>query len=176
MPDRKRFGLQSPRELLAKLDWELAQFDRPVACSEQISSYRAFNCAVTAWSLCDWVWNAASGETKAAIRVVSPKPTANGSEVLAAFLRLESRELAYANSLQTVQSTSFATSTMIQTWHRCACQELRSLGRRMDESSVSLLALVSLSKTAQRCIRISAYLAVLKTIGTSSLIASRFDS
>jgi len=99
MPDRKRFGLQSPRELLAKLDWELAQFDRPVVSDEEISSYRAFNCAVTAWSRCDWVWNAASDETKAAVRAVSPKPDANGSEVLAALFRLESRELAICQQL-----------------------------------------------------------------------------
>ncbi|MGY3237957.1 hypothetical protein ACVWZ4_001381 [Bradyrhizobium sp. USDA 4472] len=50
MPDRKRLGLNSPTDLLAKLHWEIGQLGLPID-EEAIASYRAFNCAVTAWSI-----------------------------------------------------------------------------------------------------------------------------
>lgn len=99
MPDRKRLGLEHPSDLLAKLDWELDQFNEPNLEDEMLSSYRAFNCAVTAWSICDWVWNAGSPELKAALRAASPNPSASGSEILAALLRSECRPLAICQQL-----------------------------------------------------------------------------
>jgi hypothetical protein len=99
VPDRKRLGLEHPRDLLAKLDWELDQFNNLAHQDDNLSSYRAFNCAVTAWSICDWVWNAESEEVRAALRAASPTPDAKGSEVLAALLRSECRELAICQQL-----------------------------------------------------------------------------
>src|SRR5258707_12318774 len=99
MPDKKRFGLNSPRELLAKLDWEMEQYNQSPAQQEEIASYRAFNCAVTAWSLCDWVWNAASDDLKARFRAASPSSKTDSPEILAALLRAESRELAICHRL-----------------------------------------------------------------------------
>jgi hypothetical protein len=98
MPDKKRFGLNSPRELLAKLDWEMEQYNQSPA-QQEIASYRAFNCAVTAWSLCDWVWNAASDDLKAKFRAASPSSKTDSPEILAALLRAESRELAICQQL-----------------------------------------------------------------------------
>ena len=99
MPDKKRFGLNSPRELLAKLDWEMEQCDQLPVPEERVASYRAFNCAVTAWSICDWVWNAAGPELQAQFRAASPFPHSQGSEPLAALVRKESRELAVCQQL-----------------------------------------------------------------------------
>jgi hypothetical protein len=48
MPDRKRLGLDSPTDLLAKLRWEIVQLGLPID-EQAVASYRAFNCAVTAW-------------------------------------------------------------------------------------------------------------------------------
>jgi hypothetical protein len=99
VPNRKRLGLEHPRDLLAKLDWELDQYNNPVQNIESLSSYRAFNCAVTAWSICDWVWNSGGEEVRAAVRAASPNADAKGSEILAALLRSECRELAICQQL-----------------------------------------------------------------------------
>jgi hypothetical protein len=40
MPDKKRFGLNSPRELLAKLDWEMEQYNQSPAQQEIASIAR----------------------------------------------------------------------------------------------------------------------------------------
>lgn len=98
MPDRKRFGLNSPTQLLAKLEWEIEQLGLPLD-EEAVASYRAFNCAVTAWSICDWVWNSASANLQQRFREVSPEPNGRNSEPLAAFLRKDSRELAICQQL-----------------------------------------------------------------------------
>ncbi|WP_342733196.1 hypothetical protein [Bradyrhizobium sp. B117] len=98
MPDRKRFGLDGPSDLLLKLNWEIMQLGQPMD-QEAIASYRAFNCAVTAWSLCDWTWNSASNGLRKRFRKESPKPSASNSEPLAALLRDQSRELAICQQL-----------------------------------------------------------------------------
>lgn len=98
MPDRKRLGLENPVDLLSKLQWEVDQLGVPVD-QEAVASYRAFNCAVTAWSICDWVWNAAAPDLRERFRAESPNPNANGSEPLASLLRKQSRELAICQQL-----------------------------------------------------------------------------
>jgi len=97
--DRKRLGLDTPRELLAKLDWEIEQASGVEPQKEAVASYRAFNCAVTAWSICDWVWNSASKDLRNRFKRESPKPNAKGSEPLAALLRKRSRQLAICQQL-----------------------------------------------------------------------------
>jgi hypothetical protein len=100
MPDRKRLGLNSPTDLLAKLHWEIKQLGLTVNEEEEaVASYRAFNCAVTAWSICDWAWNAAAPDLRERFRAESPNPNANGSEPLASLLRDQSRELAICQQL-----------------------------------------------------------------------------
>ncbi|WP_441268107.1 hypothetical protein AB7G19_22405 [Bradyrhizobium sp. 215_C5_N1_1] len=98
MPDRKRLGLERPLDLLAKLDWEIEQLGLPPD-QEVVASYRAFNCAVTAWSICDWVWNFATPDLRERFRAQSPNPDAKGSEPLASLLRERSRELAICQQL-----------------------------------------------------------------------------
>jgi hypothetical protein len=98
MPDRKRLGLNSPTDLLAKLHWEIEQLGHPVD-QEAVASYRAFNCAVTAWSICDWVWSAATPDLRKRFREESPDPKAKDAEPLASLLRQQSRELAICQQL-----------------------------------------------------------------------------
>jgi hypothetical protein len=98
MPDRKRLGLDSPTDLLAKLNWEIVQLGLPVDL-EAVASYRAFNCAVTAWSISDWVWNAASADLRKRLRAESPKPEASDAECFASLLREQCRELAICQQL-----------------------------------------------------------------------------
>jgi hypothetical protein len=98
MPDKKRLGLNSPTDLLAKLDWEILQLGHPVE-QEAIASYRAFNCAITAWSISDWVWNAASDDLRKRFRAESPKPKATDAECFASLLRQQCRELAICQQL-----------------------------------------------------------------------------
>src|SRR3954452_24996657 len=98
MPARKRLGLNRPTDLLAKLHWEIVQLGLPVN-EEAVVSYRAFNCAVTAWSISDWVWNAASAELRQQLRSESPRPEARDAECFASLLRAQSRELAICQQL-----------------------------------------------------------------------------
>ena len=127
MPNRKRLGLDHPRDLLAKLDWELDQLNN-LAQDEMLSSYRAFNCAVTAWSLCDWVWNA--GER------ISELPYAMRARIqtqraLRYWLRYFGRKVEswqFASSLPIAPSTFVATGTMTQVYLR---RESLSISRKM---------------------------------------------
>jgi hypothetical protein len=48
------FGIEGCRDLLGKLEWEIACF-KAVNKPPELQ-YHAFNCAVTAWHLTDWVW------------------------------------------------------------------------------------------------------------------------
>ena len=64
-PPDKVFGLAAPHHMLMKLKWEIFQL-RTVAAepcepgAEIEPGYHAFNCAVTAWHMADWVWQSAS--------------------------------------------------------------------------------------------------------------------
>jgi hypothetical protein len=67
-PPDKVFGLSMPDDMLMKLDWEIAGLRR--ALFEPIETgakpaYHAFNCAVTAWHMTDWVWQSATVEDRA---------------------------------------------------------------------------------------------------------------
>jgi hypothetical protein len=95
----KRLGLDSPADLLAKLNWEILQLGHVIIENETVASYRAFNCAVTAWSITDWVWNSAPAQLRERFRAESPNPKARGGEPLASLLRQQCRELAICQQL-----------------------------------------------------------------------------
>jgi hypothetical protein len=64
-PPDKVFGLAAPHHMLMKLKWEIFKLRSVVAepCrpgAEIEPGYHAFNCAVTAWHMTDWVWQSAS--------------------------------------------------------------------------------------------------------------------
>jgi hypothetical protein len=50
------FALESCRDVLDKLEWEIEGLSREQRMPAL--AYSAFNCAVTAWHLADWVWKA----------------------------------------------------------------------------------------------------------------------
>ena len=60
-PD-KVFSLSTPEQMLRKLHWEITNFGRAIDVegttveSLNAPAYWAFNCAVTAWHIADWVW------------------------------------------------------------------------------------------------------------------------
>lgn len=62
----KVFSLATPQHMLAKLYWEIEQLKKASAeegrklTFHQEQAYCAFNCAITAWHLTDWVWGDAS--------------------------------------------------------------------------------------------------------------------
>jgi hypothetical protein len=59
-PD-KVFVLASPTHVLHKLHWEISQLKKALVSEPEklaythVQAYFAFNCAVTAWHLADWV-------------------------------------------------------------------------------------------------------------------------
>jgi hypothetical protein len=65
-PPDKVFALATPAHMLDKLYWEIRELKRALAeppariRDTHAPSYHAFNCAVTAWHLVDWCWEAAS--------------------------------------------------------------------------------------------------------------------
>jgi hypothetical protein len=51
------FALLNSRDMLRKLIWEIEELrSTPAYPNGQRIAYRAFNSAITAWSLVDWVW------------------------------------------------------------------------------------------------------------------------
>jgi hypothetical protein len=69
-PPDKVFGLAEPSDMFYKLGWEIAQLrdvlSRPVddTIGFQTAAYHAFNCAVTAWHLADWIWESGTAECR----------------------------------------------------------------------------------------------------------------
>jgi len=59
--------------MLAKLNWEIAQFKRTMNGQQDqlgailFAGYQAFNCAVTAWHCADWAWAYADRHIKSAL-------------------------------------------------------------------------------------------------------------
>ncbi len=59
--------------MLAKLSWEIAQFERTMSRQQDqlgailFAGYQAFNCAVTAWHCADWSWEYADDDMKKGI-------------------------------------------------------------------------------------------------------------
>ncbi|MGA7674932.1 MAG: hypothetical protein WCA78_07760 [Rhizomicrobium sp.] len=69
-PPDKAFDLATPAHVYSKLLWELGNLKRSMAeeAAEDAglrfeSAYHAYNLAVTAWHLVDWVWAASDNDT-----------------------------------------------------------------------------------------------------------------
>jgi hypothetical protein len=67
-PLKNVFALTNPGDLLNKLAWEVRELQRSLSPEVDefpwllASSYRAFNCAVTALHLADWTWQSSNAE------------------------------------------------------------------------------------------------------------------
>lgn len=61
---QKSFGLHDSRDMLAKLRWELQNLFCRQRYDIAACKYHAFNCAVTAWHVTDWLWQDISLELK----------------------------------------------------------------------------------------------------------------
>ena len=70
-PPDKVFALAMPHHMLMKLRWEIAglrsALSEPIETSAELHApaYHAFNCAVTAWHMTDWIWQSATAEDRA---------------------------------------------------------------------------------------------------------------
>jgi hypothetical protein len=64
------FVMSQPADMLAKLSWENAQFQKIMSSQHYqpgamiFAGYQAFNCALTAWHCADWAWGYADEEAK----------------------------------------------------------------------------------------------------------------
>lgn len=68
LPGRAQtFAIESCRDMLEKLDWELHQLKGDALLDPTTCRYTAFNAAVTAWQIADWVAQEANKEQKKAI-------------------------------------------------------------------------------------------------------------
>ena len=69
IPSReKTFGLESCRDLLNKLEWEEKRLKDTDEQDVEGLMYNAFNAAVTAWHIGDWVWGDMSPEQRKALQ------------------------------------------------------------------------------------------------------------
>jgi hypothetical protein len=100
-PGDKRLGLKQPRDLLLKLDWEIARLSKMLPQTALEDSYLVFNCAVTAWHISDWAWEALNEPVRDAIRRQSPKPDGRNATPLQTLVMHECRELAICRLLAT---------------------------------------------------------------------------
>jgi hypothetical protein len=72
-PPHQVFMLATPAHMLTKLHWEIYSLRKALSEKPEhighthAPAYCAFNCAVTAWHLADWVWNASSEDRRADI-------------------------------------------------------------------------------------------------------------
>lgn len=66
---RNVFAISTPHHLFLKLAWEVVELGKALnpeanKFPRQIAAYHAYNCAITAWHLADWTWQAASADQK----------------------------------------------------------------------------------------------------------------
>jgi hypothetical protein len=65
------FALATPQHMLAKLAWEIRQLGESLAPNDAdfvwplVPAYHAYNSAVTAWHLVDWIWCTADQKLRA---------------------------------------------------------------------------------------------------------------
>jgi hypothetical protein len=70
-PPDQVFMLATPAHMLTKLHWEIYSLRKSLSEKPEhighthAPAYCAFNCAVTAWQLADWVWNACPADRRA---------------------------------------------------------------------------------------------------------------
>ena len=67
------FYIKTPEQLMIKLDWEIDNLKNAIrdqddrARNIDTASYHAFNAAVSAWHIADWMWNSLSREKQAVL-------------------------------------------------------------------------------------------------------------
>lgn len=68
MINEKTFWMKTPRSFLGKLDWDIEQL-RPLdkVLDAFPYTYQTINCAVTAWSMVDWVFDTLSATQRMAL-------------------------------------------------------------------------------------------------------------
>lgn len=54
--ESQTFNLRGPRDVLAKLQWEVDELAETRAVDIHLIAYRSINCAMTAWHMCDWLF------------------------------------------------------------------------------------------------------------------------
>jgi hypothetical protein len=54
------FAVEDAKDMVEKLWWEIESFRDEVNLEHKL--WRAFNCAVTAWHITDWLWNEVCGD------------------------------------------------------------------------------------------------------------------
>jgi hypothetical protein len=70
-PPDQVFALATPAHMLMKLWWEIEQLRKSLSVQSDDTAhlhapaYHAFNCAVTAWHLADWVWQSTDADGRA---------------------------------------------------------------------------------------------------------------
>ena len=103
MPTNRRMGLHSAEDLLRKLRWEMGEMEHKIdqVRDDEVGAYHAFNAAVTAWHICDWVWETAPLELRARFQHDSPEPSAQGVRLLQALVCDQCRELYICRQLAT---------------------------------------------------------------------------
>jgi hypothetical protein len=103
MPTNKRMGLHSAEDLLRKLRWEMGEMERKIdkVPNDEVGAYHAFNAAVTAWHICDWVWETAPIGLRERLKCDSPEPSAQGVRLLQALVSEQCRELYICRQLAT---------------------------------------------------------------------------
>jgi hypothetical protein len=68
-PINNVFLLATPADMYWKLSWELTELGTAMSSDKnrfprQAPAYHAFNCALTAWHMTDWVWQATDAEQR----------------------------------------------------------------------------------------------------------------
>lgn len=92
-PPKEVFGLATPSALFRKFAWERDRLQIALAPEnnnfpQQEALYIAFNCAVTAWHMADWVWHCANDQQRSTLEgSLSFKRTGDERESLRAFQR-----------------------------------------------------------------------------------------
>jgi hypothetical protein len=66
---QKAFELRDSRDMLEKLQWELSNLFNRQRHDIKACQYHAFNCAVTAWHVTDWLWQDISAALKSDLQV-----------------------------------------------------------------------------------------------------------
>ena len=66
---QKSFELRDTRDMLEKLEWELDKLFCRQRYDIKACQYHAFNCAVTAWHVTDWLWQDLTRALKAELQV-----------------------------------------------------------------------------------------------------------
>lgn len=109
------YGLETSLDLFRKLEWEVDHYKHASENDADELYFHAFNAAVTAWHIADWVWKDLSPEQRQQLEKDWGKKLRENGGDFKGTLRLKNRDIAICREIATASKHFEITSSRDET-------------------------------------------------------------